>query len=72
MNGRIRFKISGPVIIGIIVILFFALFAENFLTGSNAANIIRQGSVLALVAFGQTFAILIAGIDLSGIRRSSR
>lgn len=65
MNGRIRFKITGPVIIGIIVILFFALFAENFLTGSNAANIIRQGSVLALVAFGQTFAILIAGIDLS-------
>ncbi len=46
-------------------IVFFSLFAKNFFSASNAANIIRQASVLAIVAFGQTFAILIQGFDLS-------
>ena len=42
-----------------------SLLSDNFFSLSNAANIIRQASVLALVAFGQTFVILLAGIDLS-------
>jgi ribose transport system permease protein len=46
-------------------LVFFSLFAKNFFTASNAANIIRQASVLAIVAFGQTFAIIIQGFDLS-------
>jgi len=60
-----RFPISGPMIICGGTIVFFSVFAKNFFTASNAANIIRQGSVLAIVAFGQTFAILIQGFDLS-------
>lgn len=48
-----------------VIIVFFAVVAPGFFSLSNATNIIRQGSVLALAAFGQTFVILIGGIDLS-------
>ena len=44
--------------------LLFPL-CEKLFSASNAANIIRQASVLAIVAFGQTFAIIIQGFDLS-------
>lgn len=62
---RLKGKISGPLIIFVLLLVFFSLFARRFFTFSNAANIVRQASVLALAAFGQTFVILIAGIDLS-------
>ena len=60
-----QISISGPMIICAGTLVFFSLFAKNFFTVSNGANIIRQASVLALVAFGQTFTILIQGFDLS-------
>jgi ribose transport system permease protein len=47
------------------MVAVFAISSRRFFTLSNAANIIRQGSVLALAAFGQTFVILLGGIDLS-------
>ncbi len=47
------------------MVAVFAIASRRFFTLSNAANIIRQGSVLALAAFGQTFVILLGGIDLS-------
>ena len=62
---RFRVKLTGPMIICAGTLVFFSLFARNFFTPSNAANIIRQASVLAIVAFGQTFVILIQGFDLS-------
>ena len=61
----LRSVFSGPIIICLGMILLFSLLSENFFSASNAVNIIRQASVLALVAFGQTFVILLAGIDLS-------
>lgn len=63
--SRLTAALSGPVIIILGMILLFSLLAEGFCSPSNAVNIIRQASVLALVAFGQTFVILLAGIDLS-------
>jgi ribose transport system permease protein len=65
LASRIAAALSGPVIIILGMILVFSLLSEGFCSPSNAANIIRQASVLALVAFGQTFVILLAGIDLS-------
>jgi len=62
---RFQMRFTGPMIICAATLLFFSLFAKNFFTISNAANIIRQASVLAIVAFGQTFTILIQGFDLS-------
>lgn len=64
-TSRIGSFLSGPVIIILGMIFLFSLLSEGFFSASNAVNIIRQASVLALVAFGQTFVILLAGIDLS-------
>ena len=57
-------RITGPVLIFVLMVAVFAIASRRFFTLSNAANIIRQGSVLALAAFGQTFVILLGGIDL--------
>ena len=45
--------------------LALALSTDTFFTGQNISNLVRQTSIGALVAFGQTFVIIIAGIDLS-------
>jgi ribose transport system permease protein len=63
--SRITPLLSGPVVITLVMIALFSLLSEGFFSPSNAVNIIRQASVLALVSFGQTFVILLAGIDLS-------
>jgi ribose transport system permease protein len=65
LASRIGGLLSGPMVIILGMVLLFSLLSENFFSPSNAANIVRQASVLALVAFGQTFVILLAGIDLS-------
>jgi ribose transport system permease protein len=65
LGARLASLFSGPIIVCLGMIILFSLLSENFFSASNAVNIIRQASVLALVAFGQTFVILLAGIDLS-------
>ena len=42
-----------------------AVATPNFATASNIANLLRQGSMIAILAIGQTFVIITAGIDLS-------
>lgn len=53
----------------LLLLLGLALFAsfryETFLTPLNLMNIMRQNSMLALVALGMTVVILSGGIDLS-------
>ncbi|MCC3269570.1 ABC transporter permease [Arthrobacter gengyunqii] len=50
-----------------LVVLGLALFiaTPDFLTGPNLLNIGIQASVIAVLAFGMTFVIVAAGIDLS-------
>ena len=43
----------------------FGFYESVFWTGVNQQNLSRQGSVLAMVAAGEIFPILIGGIDLS-------
>src|SRR6476661_7867304 len=38
---------------------------KNFATPNNIQNLLRQGSMTAILAIGQTFVIITAGIDLS-------
>lgn len=45
------------------LILSFA--TPNFATANNITNLARQGSMIAILAIGQTFVIITAGIDLS-------
>src|SRR3569832_2621494 len=54
-------------LLGLLVLLWAALtFATpNFLTERNIPNLLRQGSMIAILALGQTFVIITAGIDLS-------
>ena len=55
----------GPVIILLLLVLAMTLLSPVFLTGANISNVVVQTSVLAVLAIGQLFVILVAGIDLS-------
>lgn len=46
-------------------VVFGVLVVPNFATSANLDSILRQVAVLGIVALGQTFVVLTAGIDLS-------
>ncbi|WFS01008.1 ABC transporter permease [Rhizobium tumorigenes] len=54
-------------LIGLLLFLWLMLaFAtDSFWTSLNISNLLRQGSMTAILALGQTFVIITAGIDLS-------
>jgi ribose transport system permease protein len=45
--------------------LLLSLSTDSFMTMGNLSNLMRQASLLAIIAIGQTFVIITAGIDLS-------
>jgi ribose transport system permease protein len=47
------------------LILFFAVTTPGFFSSTNALNVLRQMSVLAIAAFGSSFVIFSGGLDLS-------
>ena len=47
------------------LILFFATTTPGFFSSTNALNVLRQMSVLAIAAFGSSFVIFSGGLDLS-------
>lgn len=64
---RIKNFIGDYGIIVIFAALFLALavIAPNFLTVDNLVNVMRQSSIIGIVAIGMTFVMITAGIDLS-------
>jgi ribose transport system permease protein/inositol transport system permease protein len=56
---------SAIFIILIVLIAIAAVSSPAFLTERNLSNVIRQASILGVVATGQLFVILTGGIDLS-------
>lgn len=56
---------NGALIMLIIVCIAGFIRYEAFLTPENLLNVLRQNSMLGLVALGMTFVILTSGIDLS-------
>ena len=48
-----------------VLIVFFSIAGEGFLSLRNFQNILANMAILAILAFGQTFVIIAAGIDLS-------
>ena len=54
-------------LVGLLLLLWAVLTVAtpNFLTERNIPNLLRQGSMIAILALGQTFVIITAGIDLS-------
>ena len=61
-----RESVIIPPLIGIIaLVLVLSLSSTYFFTISNIINILRQVSIISIVAVGMTYAILTGGIDLS-------
>ena len=56
---------GGPLIALLLLGLYLSIATPHFLTDGNLTNVMRRTSVIALLAIGQTFVILAAGIDLS-------
>lgn len=56
---------SGALLALIVLVVALSLAADNFLTTRNLLNIGVQAAVFAILAFGQSFAIIAGGIDLS-------
>lgn len=49
----------------VLIVVVAALLSDAFLTVDNLLNVVRQVSIIAIVAAGMTFVILTGGIDLS-------
>src|SRR4051794_17239944 len=68
VQGRRNYSfLFALTLLGLLVVLWTVLsFATpNFMTERNIPNLLRQGSLIAILALGQTFVIITAGIDLS-------
>ena len=71
-RGRVaRMKVAsfiqrqGALVTLVLVCIFAAYRYDRFLTEFNISNVLRQNTMLGLVALGMTFVILTGGIDLS-------
>jgi len=66
--GIKRIDYQEYALVGVIVLLLVAggiLEGSSFLSKDNLFNVLRQGSVVGVLAIGMTFVIATAGIDLS-------
>jgi ribose transport system permease protein len=57
----------GLTLLALLVLLWviLSLATQSFASGNNISNLLRQGSMIAILAVGQTFVIITGGIDLS-------
>lgn len=61
-------RISAVTVLSLLlflIMIFLALIEPRFIKPSNLINLVRQSSIIGLVAFGMTCVILASGIDLS-------
>ena len=63
--GRLLVQVLGLFAFYVIVIIFFSLRSEQFLTYSNAINILSNVSVIGIVSIGQALTLISGGFDLS-------
>src|SRR5271157_5938937 len=66
-RGRRLDVLLGLTLLGLLLVMWLALSIETttFWTSNNIANLLRQGAMIAILAIGETFAIITGGIDLS-------
>ena len=63
-----RIELQEYALVGVVILLFIAgaiLEPDAFPTSDNILNVLRQSSVIGVLAIGMTFVIATAGIDLS-------
>ena len=58
-------KKYGIVILMVVIIIVMAYVKPNFISVGNLGSVLRQVSIIGLVAIGMTVVILLGGIDLS-------
>jgi len=64
----VRFGVLLNLTLLLLLILIWtalSITTDSFLTANNITNLMRQASLLAIIAIGQTFVIITGGIDLS-------
>ncbi|MDI9490826.1 MAG: beta-methylgalactoside transporter [Clostridiaceae bacterium] len=59
---------NALVLVAVVMVIFTALFADNFLTFNNLKNIIANTSLRAVIALGVSGCLIIRGTDLSAGR----
>jgi ribose transport system permease protein len=65
---RAQFEaLLGLTLVALLALMWIALAFSTraFMTYGNLSNLLRQGAVVAILAIGETFVIITAGIDLS-------
>ena len=68
LSAANRIKLQEYALVGVVVLLLIVgaiLEPDSFLTSDNMLNVLRQSSVVGVLAIGMTFVIATAGIDLS-------
>jgi ribose transport system permease protein len=63
-----RIELQEYALVGVVLLLIVAgaiLESDDFLTSDNLLNVLRQASIVGVLAIGMTFVIATAGIDLS-------
>ncbi len=66
--ARAKIDVQEYALFGVVIALLLAgwiLEGESFMSKDNIFNVLRQGSVVGVLAIGMTFVIATAGIDLS-------
>jgi ribose transport system permease protein len=64
-KGRDSFKKYGLMIGFILISLVISIITPNFLSYTNVMNILRQSSIIGIMAIGTTFVIIGGGFDIS-------
>ncbi|GAB1432402.1 ABC transporter permease [Spirochaetota bacterium] len=59
------FKKNGILIIFVILSILVSVLTPNFLSRTNVLNILRQSSIVGIMAIGTTFVIIGGGFDIS-------
>ena len=55
----------GPAVALLVMVVTFSILSPYFLTRTNVTNVLVQSAPLLILATGQTFALLMGGLDLS-------
>ncbi|KRA05816.1 ribose ABC transporter permease [Rhizobium sp. Root564] len=65
LSGQLHSPLALPLAGLIVVSILMGLASDNFFSVNNIMNVLRQVSVVGILAVGMTFVILTGGIDLS-------
>jgi len=58
-------EVYGTLLAGVLLFAFLIIFANNFSSTANLLNVLKQVSVLSILAVGFTFALVTSELDLS-------